>query len=357
MTEKLAPLMRSLEQLQARAVASSEDRSAWLAARARGVTATEVAKLAKDGEPYARSLAREKRSGVEQADLGGNRYIAWGRIREEYIAEWVDRRWSIASNQTLFHAVENRRHLATPDGVGVDFDDQLRIAEIKTSKHDLTPGVTDALGVLTVPKRRHPAYFWKTGYYDQVQWQLHVTGADRALFAFEQHDDDWSRWPEQGPSLLATQPGFMWIVRDEKRIAELVNIADDFLALLDADEPQEEFDAEIDLLAQQVLEGRVLEGSGKATKDQAWKELQSRLAGRSSFSQAGAARVTWSAGSESVVEEIDDEAAYEADPGLFAQMEDARKAWEAHRAGFVKQVVKVGAPRLTVTVTKKEQGE
>jgi len=353
----MTALMRSLGDLAERAVASSEDRSAWLAARARGVTATEVAKLAKEGDTYARSLAREKRSGVEQADLSHNRYIRWGQIREEFVAEWIARRWDIAPNQTLFHAVGNVRHLATPDGVGVDFDDQLRISEVKTSKHDLCPGTSDPLGVLVLPKRRSAAYFWKTGYYEQVQWQLHVTGARQALFAYEQHDDDWSRWPEQGPSLLAPQPGFVWITRDEQRIGELVKVADGFLALLDSDEDDTEFDAEIDLLAQQVLEGRVLEGSGKATKDQAWKELQSRLSSRTSFSQAGAARVTWSAASESVVEEIDDEAAVEADPGLFAAMEDARKAWESHRAGFVKQVVKVGAPRLTVTVAKKEKGE
>ncbi|TFD74704.1 YqaJ viral recombinase family protein [Cryobacterium fucosi] len=336
-----------LDELMTRSVASSTDRPAWLRARTGGVTATEVAKLAKGGPGVQAELVTMKLSGELEEDLSHLRYIRWGQIREEYIGEWVERRFNIQPNQVLFRG-ENPRHLATPDGVGCDFDERLLVCEIKTSLHDLDPALTFG-------------HYRTTLYADQKQWQLHVTGAQRALFAWEQHDDDWSGWPDRGPAPVLPEPEWRWVERDEERIAHLVKVADRFLVALDeaAAGKVAEFDVELDVLGQEVIQHRASEGAAKRAKDASWKALQERLVLLPSFSQSGAARVTWSPSVTEVVTSTvpDDEAAVEADPVLFAAFVDARAAWEAHLAGFTKPVEssRVTPAKLTVTPMKVEK--
>lgn len=345
----------ALEDLQARAVASSvnpDDPSGsvhspeWYAARALGVTASEIAKLTKGGGAARRELIAAKLAGGMGVDLSGNRYVRWGVVREPFIAEWINHQFGIQPNQTVFRGV-NPRHLATPDGVGQDFDERLLISEIKTSKHDLSDG----------DGKTHYAL---TGYYDQKQWQLWVTGAEQCLFAWEQHDDDFSRWPEDGPRPLYPEPKYRWVERDEKRIAELVAVADEFLVELDAARESAgvapELDVELDVLAQEVLAARVDEAAAKARKDKAWKQLQERLAGRGDLSQEAVARVTWSAPvtKTEYVANVDDVAALGARPELFKAYADARAEWEEHVEKFTTRepVQKVVPGKLTVTAVK-----
>lgn len=178
---------------RSRVIATSRDRISWLRERARGVTATDVARLTSDRG--IESVAREKRTGGGWFG-GPSQAMQHGRIREPHIARWVADHFSIAHSDELFHAESNRLHLATPDGVA---ECGTVLAEIKTSGKDLS----------RVPRP----------YLRQIWWQQHVLGATRTLFVWEVHRD----FIPVGP------PRYQWIERDDAEIAVLVAAADRLL--------------------------------------------------------------------------------------------------------------------------------
>src|SRR5690606_32250113 len=111
-------------------------------------------------------------------DLTGNRYIDHGNKREPIIGAWFLANFDIEPCELVYSSGDNPRHLASPDGVSLDFANDGITAEVKTSKHDLTPGeiVGNTLvltqrddGTFALDKSRH---FASTGYYDQMQWQM-----------------------------------------------------------------------------------------------------------------------------------------------------------------------------------------
>jgi hypothetical protein len=177
-----------------RIVARSSDRIAWLRARSGGVTGTDAAKLSTQRSIAA--VAREK-SGLR--GFSGNAYTDHGRAREPHIARWVHDHFSLAPSDALFHAVPDRRHLATPDCVS---DDGSVLAEIKTTSKPFD----------RIPK----------GYLRQIWWQQYVLGAERTLFVWEQHDE----------FVPVGAPRHRWVERDEDEIAMLVHRANGLLQLL-----------------------------------------------------------------------------------------------------------------------------
>ncbi|WP_300267611.1 YqaJ viral recombinase family protein [Microbacterium sp.] len=178
--------------LQARIIADSRDRVAWLRARARGITATDVAGLS--GENSIARAAEAKLGGG--ARFGGNAYTDHGRRREPEIAAWVAATHGIQPSSALFRAEVEHRHLATPDGVLQDGDGRILLAEIKTTNKNWR----------TIPRT----------YMRQVWWQQHVLGAERTLFVWEEHD---SFQP------IHDEPRCVWIDRDEREINQLVTLA------------------------------------------------------------------------------------------------------------------------------------
>lgn len=307
--------------LEDRAIATSDDREAWLRARRAGVTATEMAKLAHGGAARA-ALLKEKRTGLSA--FAGNRYTEWGNLREPFIAAWVQERFDIAPSETLFHSAAEPRHLATPDGVGDDC-----LAEIKTGMYDYSDPTRD--------------------YLVQMWWAQYVCEKQRTLYAFEQHD---SNWPEPQP--INAEPTFRWVERDEAEIARLITLADDFLAELYAEDFEApKYDLELDELAQTVLIHRELEGAEKKAKEAAWSILLAKSAEKKSVSQeSGAAKVTYSSVTTPTVEP-DEEAARTADPKLFERFEALSLKVAEHRAKFTKPGTSTKAT-LTVTSIKKK---
>lgn len=199
-----------LAELLARAGASDEDRPAWLAERREGITATEV----RDLYIRARSTAKLIAIKLEQereADLGAFiPRIRHGKIREVVVADML-RGEGFMPESRVFHHPENTRYLASPDGIRIDFDENLDVSEIKTDEHGIEPG-TDVWDA--------------TGYSLQAQWVMFVTGARRCRFAVE--------------DCIRTTDGFeagelrrYWVERDDALIAELVEVADAFLAAMD----------------------------------------------------------------------------------------------------------------------------
>lgn len=203
----------------ARAVVDKNvDEQAWLEARRKGVTATEVAKLAK-GQPAERlKMLHEKSTG--ERSFFGNKYTQWGLEREPVICSELSVEYEFQSSDMLFHAAGNDRHLATPDAIHTNKNGLVTIAEIKTSKNELDPGTP---------------FFQRSGYMDQMQWQMYVMGeqCNRCLFAWEQHDNEWVLGADGVERPTPIYFGRHWIERDQKRIDYLISVADEFLAELE----------------------------------------------------------------------------------------------------------------------------
>jgi len=181
----------------ARILAHSTDRVAWLRARSRGVTATDVARLS--GPKGLQSVALEK---IHGSSFGGNAFTDHGNTREPEIARWVRANHGIEPSAALFHARADKRHLATPDGLAT-IDGTLVLAEIKTTSSAWK----------TVPR----------SYMRQIWWQQYVLGAERTLIVWEQHLDFVP---------VADEPKCKWIERDDNEIHVLVGLANKLLALM-----------------------------------------------------------------------------------------------------------------------------
>jgi hypothetical protein len=178
-----------------RFIVSSQTKDLWLAARDRGVTATQVAKASTPAGMKEVLAQIENPTPVEP-----NGFMDWGVEREAYISQVVKDRYGILSNDYLLCAdgAGNEWQMATPDGLSLDHK---LIGEYKTSGK---------------PLDKVPANYMR-----QVQWQLYVTGAEKCLFAYELR--------LEGPEGFV--PGFdvecQWIERDEKMIADLIKVAEE----------------------------------------------------------------------------------------------------------------------------------
>ena len=194
----------------------TESREQWLDARRRYVTATEVAQLARRGQDYWDELREIKAGDRTAPDISGLPAVRHGREREALIVPYVQSlEQGMAPNEDLY--VRNDRYAATPDLVGDGI-----VGEIKTIKDTRLAKLQAAKG-------------WPTGqYYDQVQWQLFVTGAIACIFAWEPYEDwDGELVPREDMREHIT------IHRDEERIKALQEVADAFLDGRGVDIPTE----------------------------------------------------------------------------------------------------------------------
>lgn len=187
-------------ELAARIVADSRDRVAWVRARSRGITATDVATLTSE-----RAIARAADQKLQGSGFSGNAYTDHGRRREPAIAAWVAATHGILPSSALFHAEVERRHLATPDGVMVDSAGRVILAEIKTTNKTWR----------SIPRT----------YLRQVWWQQHVLGAERTLVTWERHEDFVP---------VDDEPRCAWVDRDEVEIGRLVRLASSLIDELHA---------------------------------------------------------------------------------------------------------------------------
>ena len=194
----------------------TKSREQWLEARRRYVTATEVAQLVRRGQDYWDEL-REIKAGRRTApDISNLPAVRHGRERESLIAPYVQSlEEGMVPNEDLY--VRNDRYAATPDLVGDGI-----VGEIKTIKDTRLAKLQSAKG-------------WPTGqYYDQVQWQLFVTGAIACIFAWEPYEDwDGELVPREDMREHIT------IHRDDLRINQLREVADAFLDGRGVDIPTE----------------------------------------------------------------------------------------------------------------------
>jgi hypothetical protein len=172
----------------------SADEQAWLDARMTGVTATEVATAA---TPAGFRDALEQRRNPRPVEVNG--YMRFGLLWEDWIAEKVAKTYQVYSSDWLI-AGENRQHLATPDGLSENHE---VIGEYKTTGKDW--GTVEKLPLK---------------YKRQIQWQLHVTGAEMCIVAWllrvEENGDFVPAW---------WKPKFGILFRDQDMIDDLVDVA------------------------------------------------------------------------------------------------------------------------------------
>lgn len=174
----------------------------WLAARAEGVTASEVRAIAQGGRGTWRRILNDKLNG---STFRGNAHTRRGHEREAFLIHWADETvGAVRLNGALLGHPAHALHLATPDALGWNSDMGGFGVEVKS--HDRGWTRTD------VP-REHA---------DQMQWGMHVTGFDQWLYV-------WEVMGEDGEPTLA-DPSHLWVPRDDTRIHQLVAEADRFLA-------------------------------------------------------------------------------------------------------------------------------
>ncbi|RKQ89792.1 YqaJ-like recombinase protein [Mycolicibacterium mucogenicum 261Sha1.1M5] len=191
-----SPTARSGAHLS-RIVTDGSDRAAWMRARARGITATDVAKLSTP-----RSIETAAREKMYGSSFIGNAYTEHGKAREPEIAAWVEREHGIRPSSALFHAASDLRHLATPDGVVERETGALELAEIKTTNKEWRG----------IPRN----------YLRQIWWQQYVLGAERTLMVWERHEN----------FVPVGDPECRWIERDESEIERLVKLASELIDVL-----------------------------------------------------------------------------------------------------------------------------
>lgn len=338
-----------------------ETRGPWLEFRRGGITATEIRDWGNGSRR--REIITAKRTG-EFKDLSGNVYVNHGNLREPMIAAWVQAKFGIEPCDSVFASPDNPRWLASPDGVSLDpFSRQLIVnsydavlSEIKTSKHDLTPGRLDAERVLI--SIEPGSHFDSTGYYVQMQWQMLVMNAKRTLFVYEQHDGKID--PETGTFTPKGVPEYAWINRDDALIERLVSeVAPKALAEIDAARagggmpPASDLPPEHAILVQDLGKARDDEAIAKAAKETAWSKLEAEYLSTDevarpdvSITVPGFAKVTVSTTTKDV-RKVDLEAARAKAPALVAK-------YEALIARHT-TVVPESTQRLSVTFPKKDK--
>lgn len=326
-----------LADLYSRAGASDQDREKWLAERRQGVTATELAKIMTSGsrEQAIRDLVKQKREGDS---FTGNAYTEWGKQREPVIAADLAG-FGVVPESRVFHAADNSRYLASPDGLSVDFDGQLVLDEIKTSGKPLPKG-SQALA--------------EKGYEWQMQWCDFVTGAVGCWLNVElRHGHPSER------AFTAGARSREYFPRDEGMIAQLIEVADQVLAAMDADGPV--IDEVVDTHAVNYLRAIAEEKSWAALK----KESYDALIAMGISQESPLARVTITPAtpdSEFVDVVVDLEAAEAAHPKetaalkrAVARVEKLQAEWDALANKHTKTVVttvKGKQARATVTPGK-----
>lgn len=187
---------------QERMVARSQT-DEWYKARQYGVSATTVAKAASGPAGYNAEL--QNALFPENNEVVDNAYMKFGRDWEQWIVENLPGGFEIKHNDWLIRGDDDYRwHLATPDGLNADWS---VIAEVKTTGKDWDGSV------IPIQYRR------------QVQWQMHVTGAQQCIFGWLLRAE-----AENGDFVPAwLEPKWVVIFRDDDMIEQLIEVAQRFM--------------------------------------------------------------------------------------------------------------------------------
>lgn len=203
------------------------DDAQWHEVRRGGVTATDVARLHSGGAGTWAAIRAEKAGNEPSFTFPAMQH---GKDREPVIARYAERAFGLSPSHAVLAAADDRRWLATPDGIG-----PFAVGEYKTTVKDW-PTLDD------LPKR----------YFDQATWQMRVTGTREAHLVFEAHE---------GGVPLHMEPRSFLIPWSAEYAAELEEVAERFLASETVPVPHA---AELDALVSLRLEAKEIQAAAEA---------------------------------------------------------------------------------------------
>jgi hypothetical protein len=263
-------------------LASSSDRPAWLAARQGGVTATDVARLARGGAGTWAAVRAEKAGTARDFH---NAAMQHGNNREPVILEYAAAAFGLEPCGDLHAADDEPRFLATPDALN-----DAEIGEVKTTVHDWEI-LSDAPG----------------RYIDQMLWQMRVTGRRRGRLIFEPHEDGVPTYP---------WPKHFVVEYDEDRVTVLEQAASEFLA---SDAEPDEDAAVLDALVDDAMNLKEIADAAAARHRAALDRIEAHLGGEPRKFEGSRANLTRSA--DSVSRRFDSSAFKKAAPDTFQQFQ------------------------------------
>lgn len=298
-------------------VADEAPRTVWMLERGEGVTASDAWRIARAGIKARRTIVEQKMNG---STFRGNKATKAGQAREAALLdEAAGRLASLTPNGALWASVSNDLHRATPDAIGIDSDGALVVVEVKSHENGWK---SDEIPV------EHLA---------QMQWQIHVLGADYALYGFEVRDED-DMPPIDGATWLP-------VPRDDEMIAWLIGRADNFIAWRDAGCPDfDELPEHInDAVAEWAPLKRALDKAAAAEKvaNAKVKAATAKLPGAERFGSVG---MTEHGGFQISVSEtvsIDEAAWRAAAPEVYAHTEALRVELALLEASAIKHFPRV----------------
>lgn len=219
-------------------------RDDWLAQRRDYVTATDVAYLYTSPASWSRIRAEKDGTAPER---GTSPEMEWGTNREAALVAYAQTvEPSIVPNDRVCVHPDGP-WAATPDGIGDGV-----VCEVKTG----------SVSGLASARRRHMC---------QMQWQMWVTGTSGCLYVTEVRD-----WDDMG--FTPGERSHEWIDRDEDLIAELLDVAERFLA--------GDGVTELDVLIAQVVDVQAELEKVSARLDEAKQALREHIGDRD-FSHEG----------------------------------------------------------------------
>lgn len=167
------------------------DERAWHEYRRNGVTASDISGAATEASILRASKFQNPPDTPE---------MRFGREYESAIAMFVKDEYGVMPNEWLIQG-ETKWHLCTPDGLSLDHE---TVSEIKTTGKDWETW------------DKCPPKFDR-----QIQWQMHVTGAQRCVFS-------WMLRGSTEQRILVPmwlEPKMIIVERDNDKIKELVDKA------------------------------------------------------------------------------------------------------------------------------------
>jgi len=226
-------------------VCDGTDRDLWLEKRQGGVTATDIARLARGGANTWAAVHAEK-AGKERHFT--NAAMEHGKTREPVIARFAQTMYGLYHSTALLAWNPEMRFLATPDLRGAG---KHKVGDIKTTVHDWN-------SLDDVPGR----------YIDQLLWQMLVVGEKHAALIFEPHENGIPLYPT--PKMLVVE----W---DSARVAKLQETAYEFLA---EDDTPDEDAATLDALLTDAAMRKELADAAALSYQRAAAAIEEYLGGK-----------------------------------------------------------------------------
>lgn len=277
-------------------VPADAPREVWADARAEGVTASEVHAITQGGRSTWQRILEDKLNG---AKFKGNAQTRRGHEREGFLLAYADRYIaSLRPNLALLGATHAPLHRATPDAIGWAEDRGYFGAEVKSHDHGWTR--TD------IPAE----------HYDQMQFGMWVTGFRWWLYVWEVMGEDGT------PTL--DDPEYVWVERDDARIAVLAAEADRFIEWRAAGAPAVDGDlpADVDDALAQWRAARERKTAAEVEEKAATARIREYAEQGRAKGAGSRAHFTYAV---TTTQELDLEAWAAAEPDTFAEREDMRE--------------------------------